>query len=384
MKRAVIIGGGFAGCAAAHQFALAGGWDVTLVEAGSQLGAGVRTQWQGGHPFTFGPRHVLTQDEAVWAFLDKYVPLRRLSHEFLTYVEADGQFYNYPINRDDIPRMPESEIIQQELLAAADFDIAPQNFEEYWLHALGPILYKKFIDYYSRKMWDVKSNKEIDTFHWSPKGVTLKTGSRAGWDSALSGYPIPANGYDDYFDIATHDAKVLLNTKIRSYDIQNRRVEINGEFKAFDVIVSTIAPDTLFDNCLGRLLFMGRDITTLVLPVEFALPKEVFFCYYAGTERYTRVTEYKKFTQHQNSGSTLISIEYPSKNGRLYPMPMKAEQARARQYFTLMPEGVYSLGRAGSYDYGVDIDDCIAQAMEMMRQINGGGHDHPVPLRKGA
>jgi UDP-galactopyranose mutase len=30
-----------------------------------------------------------------------------------------------------------------------------------------------------------------------------------------------------------------------------------------------------------------------------------------------------------------------------------------------MPEGVFSIGRAGSYLYSVDIDDCIEQAIEI-------------------
>jgi UDP-galactopyranose mutase len=125
---------------------------------------------------------------------------------------------------------------------------------------------------------------------------------------------------------------------------------------------------------------MGRDIIPIVLPVEYALPPNVYFCYYAGDEKYTRVTEYKKFTQHKAS-STLITLEIPSQNGRLYPMPIKAEQAKAERYFKLMPEGVFSIGRAGSYSYHVDIDDCIGQSFELMRQIKGGGRDHAVPLK---
>ena len=39
MKNCLIIGGGFAGCAMAHQLQLQGGWNVTIVEAGSELGA---------------------------------------------------------------------------------------------------------------------------------------------------------------------------------------------------------------------------------------------------------------------------------------------------------------------------------------------------------
>jgi UDP-galactopyranose mutase len=38
-------------------------------------------------------------------------------------------------------------------------------------------------------------------------------------------------------------------------------------------------------------------------------------------------------------------------------------------------------GRAGSYRYGLDIDDCIEQAMVMVQQIKEGGRDHPVPVK---
>ena len=34
-----------------------------------------------------------------------------------------------------------------------------------------------------------------------------------------------------------------------------------------------------------------------------------------------------------------------------------------------MPDGVFSIGRAGSYDYSVDIDDCIAQALDIKRNF---------------
>ena len=44
-----------------------------------------------------------------------------------------------------------------------------------------------------------------------------------------------------------------------------------------------------------------------------------------------------------------------------------------------MPEGVFSIGRAGSYLYGIDIDDCIRQTMLMAEILRSGGQDHPVP-----
>lgn len=367
-KRALVIGGGFAGCAAAHQFALKGGWEVTLVESAPFLGAGVRTQWWGGHPYTFGPRHFLTQNAGAFEYLNKYCPIRLCpEHEFITYIEKDNQFYNFPINKSDVPKMPDSVQIQGELSALVGVSDAG-NLEDYWIGSVGETLYNKFINTYSKKMWQVNNNKQIDTFNWSPKGVALKDGNRAAWDTAISGYPYAANGYDDYFEISTRSAKVLLNSRIEKYDIPKKSVFFQGEWHSFDIIVNTISPDDLFEACFGPLPYIGRDFHKIVLPQEFAFPENVYFVYYANSESFTRLVEYKKFTKH-NSKNTLIGMEIPSANGRHYPMPIKREMEKAQAYFDLMPDGVYSIGRAGSYNYAVDIDDCIVQAIQIGDEI---------------
>lgn len=370
MKKALIIGGGFAGCAAAHQFAMLGGWDVTLVESAPFLGGGCKTLWHGGQPYTFGPRHFLTRNEAVFNYLNSHLPLRRCAeHEFITYVERDAQYYSYPIHRDDVQRMPEAAQIEKELTAIdAKAIAAAKNLEEYWLASVGPTLYDKFIDTYSKKMWMVDDNKKIDDFGWSPKGVALKEGPRAAWDIAISAYPYGKDGYDPYFALATADTRVLLRTRITEFDIPAKTVVFNGEKHSYDVIVNTISPDLLFKQCHGELPYVGRDIEVIVLPVEYAFPKDVYFVYFAGKEKYTRIVEYKKFTQFQ-SPHTIIGLEFPSKNGRYYPLPFKSEYERADKYFALMPEGVYSIGRAGKYRYQVDVDDAIEQAMQMGEEL---------------
>jgi UDP-galactopyranose mutase len=394
MKKALIIGGGFSGCASAHQLSLQGGWDVTLVEAAPFLGAGVKTRYLGGHPYTFGPRHFLTPWEHVFHYLNTYCPMRRCAeHQFLTYVETDETFYGYPIHRDDLPTMPEAKAIRDELnainlsaLAGLSSDeigaLKPgevtklnnasqaKDFEEYWIYSIGKTLYKKFIDDYSKKMWLIDDNKRIDDFTWSPKGVTIKEGERAAWDTAISAYPIAHNGYDDYFKIATADANVLLGTRIESYDIPKKTVVIKSEKMRFDIIINTISPDHLFEHCYGELPYAGRDLIPVVLPVEFALPPDVYFIYYAGSEQYTRIVEYKKFTMHK-APTTLITIEIPSAKSKYYPMPFESEKAKAKRYIDLMPEGVFSIGRAGSYLYNVDIDDTIDHAMKVAKQLKG-------------
>src|SRR3546814_17947409 len=60
-------------------------------------------------------------------------------------------------------------------------------------------------------------------------------------------------------------------------------------------------------------------------------------------------------------------------------MPIKREIARAYRYFDDLPDGVVSMGRAGSYKY-IDIDDIVWQAMTMAKELKQGGFSDPVPV----
>ena len=382
-KKVLIIGGGFAGCAAAHQLENIPNLDVILVESAPFLGAGNKTHFYGGHPYTFGPRHFLTRNEKVHDYLNSIIPLRSCSdHEFISYVEQDNAFYSYPINMDDVRKMPDYESIKIEMDANKDqgFKDAAnaKNLEDYWIGSVGNILFKKFIDNYNKKMWLVDSCKQIDTFGWSPKGVALKEGPKTAWDDSISAYPYAVNGYDDYFPFATKNAKVHLSTRIDFFDLEKKTVTINKEKLEFDYIVSTISPDIISNNIFGELNFIGRDLHKIVFPTEFVFPENVYFQYYTNDESFTRMVEYKKFTKHK-SPTTLIGLEIPSMNGKHYPLPFKSEQIKAKKYLDNMPKGIFSLGRAGSYLYGIDIDDCIYQAMLLVDMIKGDSQDHPVP-----
>ncbi|EHI48709.1 UDP-galactopyranose mutase [SAR116 cluster alpha proteobacterium HIMB100] len=371
-KKALIIGGGFAGCAAAKFLSDDVNWDVTLVERAKELGGGNKTRWWGGHPHTLGPRHFITQNEKVWEHLTSILPMRRCQeHICLSYIESENAFYNYPIHVDDVPLMPEADKIQNELAhVEKNFEVPPKNLEEFWRKSVGDTLYSKFIDTYSKKMWMLDDNKLIDDFSWSPKGVALKDGPREVWDTAISAFPQNFDGYDPYFSISTQNSKVLLDTSIERWDIINKRVFFNSEWHVFDVIINTISPDALFDHCYETLRYVGRDLHLFVLPVEHVFPENVYFLYYPNGEKFTRLIEYKKFTRFK-SPTSLLSMEIPSLNGKYYPLPISSEFSKAQKYFDLMPDDVFSIGRAGSYLYRIDIDDCIAQAMDVVSKIRG-------------
>jgi len=123
-----------------------------------------------------------------------------------------------------------------------------------------------------------------------------------------------------------------------------------------------------FGKRYGELKYIGRDIVYFVLPIEYALPPSVYFTYYCGSERYTRIVEYKKFTRYK-SPHTLLSLEFPSMSGRYYPLPVRDQQDIARRYLDDLSNDVFSIGRLGRYNYRYDIDDAVEQALEIVRGL---------------
>jgi UDP-galactopyranose mutase len=374
MKKALVIGGGIAGCSAAY-FLKKKNFKIDVVEKGKTLGAGNRTSWFGGHPHTFGPRHIITKNENVYKFLDEIQPLKRLkNYKLLSYQHEEERFFHYPMNMSESMYFARDMEIKRELEEIERLQIdysSLENFEEYWRLSVGETLYEKFIKSYSKKMWPNIENSEIDDFNWSPKGAPLRNGNFDVYpedDGWLAAYPDTFKGYDYYFDFFTEEVNLYLNTSIDKYDTLKKNFYFNNEWHKYDVVINTISPDTLFDSEFGILPFMGRDIELIILPVETLFPEDVFMLYYPGTEKFTRIVEYKKFTGFK-SRNTLIGVEYPSMNGKHYPLPIKSKQNLAKKYISLLPENFYSIGRAGSYHYSIDIDDSIQQSMDIYKVL---------------
>jgi UDP-galactopyranose mutase len=383
-KKALIIGGGFGGCTASYCLKQKG-WEITLVHPSSTLGGGVRTNLYAGHPVTFGPRHFLTHNEQVYDFLASRLNLRRCQeHEFLTFVGSDNQFYSYPIHEDDIPRMPEASNILEEISAletsfrTAKYSLTTGNdeqqakatdYEDFWQKSVGNTLYDKFIRRYTQKMWQIDDNTMIDDFSWSPKGVALKRGPRAGWDTAISAYPTAFDGYNSYFDKAQELADTFYKGTVSHVKPNTLCALIDGEHYTYDLIINTAPLDDIYNRAFGELRYVGRRVEYVVLPVEYALPPSVYFAYYSGDEPYTRVVEYKKFTKYECS-NTVISMEYPVLGaGKYYPMPIEADRQQHSRYASLAHQRFFNVGRIARYNYRYDIDDAIEQVLDIADRI---------------
>ncbi len=370
MKKALIIGGGFAGCTAANMLKQKG-FSVTIVEKSDVLGGGCRTYFYCGHPHTYGPHHLLVNinDTHVLDYMNKYLKLRELEHYCMTFVEQDSSFYTYPIHKDEIQLMPDKEKINEEINNLPE--IEPKDFEEYWKYSVGETLYNKFINKYSKKMWNVKSNKILDEFTFSfknKKESALKTGAKKCFDEQKTvWYPLALDGYNTYFDQCVNGCETIFNTTVDTADIANKKVRIKGEWITADIIVSTISPDILFEYQYGELPYIGRDFLKVILPVERITPEPYYFIHYAGDEPYTRIFEYKLLTGYK-SPNTLIIIETPSFNNKLYPYPIMSEINKAKRYISELPDNVFSIGRMGKYHYD-NMDVVINDCMKLVEQL---------------
>jgi UDP-galactopyranose mutase len=366
VKKALVIGGGFAGCTAALLFKEKG-FDITLIEKEDVLGGGCRTYFYKGHPYTFGPRHLNVKKSytKTWEFVNKYFDLRELKHYACTLPAHENKFFQFPPCEEDIVHMNASKKIVQEL-SALENNARAQNFEDYWIKSFGKTLYEEFIDQYSKKMWDIDDNKVLDLANIPVHKRALHKKETDYFNGEVNVmYPKNIDAYNPYFDECVRGAKVFFKTTADAYDIQHKKVKFGGIWQSYDVIISTISLDEIFDHCYGELKYMGRDFFKVLLPIERVTPEPYCFLYYAGDEPYTRIVEYKIMTGYV-SRDTLLGIEIPSHKNKMYPFSTKAEIERAAQYKKLLPNDVYSIGRLGTYQYNcmADIIDALLTLIE--------------------
>jgi UDP-galactopyranose mutase len=370
MKKAIIIGSGFTGAMFAKMLRDKD-WSVDVYDNSSIVGGGVRTFYHGGHPYTYGPRHFIGPETnmAAFEYLDKVVPMRHIKKINYSYQQNEDFFATYPMHQDDINKFEDSGKILKEL-SNLPKETKSKNFEEFWIGRVGKTLYEKFNKFYNLKAWQIDDNKKMDYgFEATVKRKPLETGERYEFpEGYINAYPKANDGYNKFFDYTLEDCNVFLNKNITAIDLDKTQITVDNEKKSADLIISTTSPDFLFDRCWGELKYVGREFYKIVLPIEKVLPDDVYFLYYPGqNEQQTRVTEFKKFTQHKSPNS-LITLEVPSLKNKLYPTMIKEQVDLAEKYLKALPETVMSVGRMGTYRY-VDIDDIIMQGLEFKKTI---------------
>ena len=161
MKRAVVIGAGPAGLAAAWK--LCGqGIDTTVLEQDDLVGGLSRTLRYRGNRFDIGGHRFYTLDPRVmewWRGL--------LGEDFLTVnrrsrIHHHGRYFSYPISIPDVLArigFLRSSIVLASYLKSRLFPVAEAALEQWMVNRFGRRLYELFFRDYSAKVWGLPCDK---------------------------------------------------------------------------------------------------------------------------------------------------------------------------------------------------------------------------------
>ena len=223
-------------------------------------------------------------------------------------------------------------------------------------------------------MWQIDSNKELDTFNWSAKDEPIQKGSKQVYKDSIIAYPYNKDGYNKYFEQMIEGSNLIINNGVEKCDFEKKEVILkDGTVLSYDLLISSMPIEELCENKLGELPYIGRDFIKFVLPTNSIFPEGVKFCHYTGEEPYTRIVEYKQLTYHE-ADDTLLVMELPSTKNKLYPYMIKKYINRAQSYIDSLPEDVYSIGRLGTYKYST-IEQTISQCFDAYTKITGKSID---------
>ena len=166
---------------------------------------------------------------------------------------------------------------------------------------------------------------------------------------------MPKDGYTKMFErMLNHkNIEIILNTDYK---------KIVNDIK-FDKMIYTGPIDYFFDYEFGKLPYRSLTFQWENIKTEFY--QKATSVNFVDSEKFTRITEYKFFT-NQKSESTTITKEYPKEKGEpYYPIPNKETDILYEKYREEADklEDVCFLGRLAEYKY-YNMDQVVGRILK--------------------
>jgi protoporphyrinogen oxidase len=175
--RAVIVGAGPAGLAAAYELVKRNVRPV-LLEMGDKPGGIARTEHYKGYRFDIGGHRFFTKNESIMALWKRVLDQGFLRVPRISRIYYEGRFLDYPLNFfNALVRMgpAESALILLSYLRAQIRPFPEENTFEQWVsNRFGHRLYEKFFAPYTAKLWGVPCHQiPADWARQRIKGLSL-------------------------------------------------------------------------------------------------------------------------------------------------------------------------------------------------------------------
>ncbi|MBI5446361.1 MAG: NAD(P)/FAD-dependent oxidoreductase [Deltaproteobacteria bacterium] len=154
----LILGGGPAGLAAAHEL-VARGHRPTVCEARSQVGGIARTETYKGFGFDIGGHRFFTKNERIDRLWRRRMGADFLKVARLSRIYYRGRFFQYPLS---LPNTVANLGLRESALIALSYGAArvfphpeEENFEQWVSNRFGQRLYETFFRTYTEKVWGI-------------------------------------------------------------------------------------------------------------------------------------------------------------------------------------------------------------------------------------
>lgn len=352
----VIVGAGIAGVTLARRYAEEKNASVLIVEKRNYIG-GYCSDYYDHNGFCihkFGPHIFRTNDKITYDYLSRFTKWYDYQHKVLSYV--GGNFYPMPINLDTVNKFTGEAFTSNTVLNYFEqIKTTPKtldNVKDIVESQVGPLFYDAFFKEYTTKQWGIKPEK-------LPPSIIARIPIRTNRDDryfTVRYQGIPANGYSAMMrNIADHpNIKILLNTNYREIkdDITCEKVFYSGSI------------DEYFNYCFGKLPY--RCVTFRLEEYDIDYYQPVAVVNYPNDYDYTRITEFKYFTNTQST-KTVIAKEYSSCEGEpSYPIPLEENLVLYQKYVEFAQKtNVSFIGRLGQYRY-FSMDQIVQDTLQML------------------
>ncbi len=378
---AIVVGAGFAGAVCARCLAEGANMRVAVLERRPHVGGNAYdfTNEDDVLVHAYGPHIYHTSDERVHQFLSRFTSFTPYVHQAL--ISVDGRLMPVPFNHRSLCiafGRDEGERLYGKLVAT--FGERKRVSVSRLLHTedpdmerIGRYVYEDLFSRYASKQWGMDAN-QIDKEYLGRVAVVVGDEESYYPDDKYQG--LPSHGYHTLFaHMLDHDL-ISVFLEVDACDlvrVADERLLVCGSPYGGEVVY-TGALDELFGADLGTLAYRSLRIEFQTLDVDRYQPVGVVS--YAGSEPYTRVTEYKCLTGQGTPGRTTIAREFPQPyepNGGQVPYYAMSDGESAQRYQRYLERvmnvlNLHVVGRLAEYRY-YNMDGVVSAALALSDSI---------------
>jgi len=386
----IVIGAGFAGAVFAREMADFGK-RVLILEKRPQICGNMYDKYEDGIlVHKYGPHIFHTNNAAVFNYLKRFSSWYKYEHKVLG--KIDGNYIPIPFNFASIDILFDVETSAELKKSLTEFFGKDKRIsvldllshEEKQINELGQLIYEKIFVNYTAKQWGIPIEKiDVSTINRVP--VVTGYDDRYFCDSIQM---MPKDGFYRLFEkmLQHKKIKIMLNTNAKSklrLEFKEEKIFFeNNEFKG--IVFFTGAIDDFLDYKYEALPY--RSLNLVFEKVDQKIYQPASVVNYPNEEEYTRITEFKHFTEQLNDkkerqNHSIILKEYPlpyehQKVGEpYYPVINETSINLYKKYsdITNVFKNLYLCGRLAEYKY-FNMDSVIERALncaEKVKDVNG-------------